>query len=81
MDIQKTMDQINAIDREKSQLDLLLKQAAEQRADITKRMADAGVTAENIDGKIAELEAKIEAQLAAVRGAAAPVDHLGTLAI
>ena len=82
MDIQKVMAQIGEIEREKAQLELLTKQLAEQKADLERRMKEAGVTPETIDGKIAELEGKIAEQLKIARaGQAAAPDPIGSLSI
>lgn len=83
MDIQKIMAQIGEIEREKAQLELLTSQLQDQKADLEKRMKEAGVTPETIDAKIAELEGKIAEQLKIVKNgqAAAPVDPVGMLSL
>jgi len=84
MDIQKAMAEISAVEKEKAQLELLTQQLADQKTELEKRMTEAGVTPETIDGKIAELEGKIEAALKVVRegmAASAPADALGALSI
>lgn len=84
MDIQKAMAEINAVEREKAQLDLLTQQLADQKAELEKKLTEAGVTPETLDGKIAELEGKIEAALKIVRegmASTASADPLGSLSI
>jgi hypothetical protein len=83
MDIQKVLAEINAVEREKAQLELLTSQLAEQKTELEKRMTEAGVTPETIDAKIAELEGGIAASLKIVRegmGSQA-ADPIGSLSI
>jgi predicted nucleic acid-binding Zn-ribbon protein len=68
MDTKEVLRQISELEREKAQVELLVSQLKEQKADLEKRMKDAGVSAENLDDKIAELESKITEQMAAIRG-------------
>lgn len=82
-EIREYTAQIGKVEREKAQLDLLTQQLQDQKADLEKRMKEAGVTPETLDGKIAELRGKLADQMKIIREgqAATPADPIGALSI
>ena len=67
MNIEEVMQNLNKLEKEKAQLELLAQQLKDEKATLEKRMKEAGVTRETIDGKISELEKAITDQLQAIR--------------
>ena len=61
--IQAVEEKVKKAEQAKIVAETQHKQAEEQLAEITKQMADLGVTPETIEAKIAELETKLEADL------------------
>lgn len=78
MDIRQMTQEVQAAEKEKAQVELLLEQAKQRKAELQAQLDEVSkaigkpVTAENIDSIISEFRSRIEGRLAEIRSGGSP---------